>query len=90
MEDITTLSELIDKLITVDLKLYNLLDKTAELDRKENKTKSDIDLIVKLSGDNVRLATLRSNLKSAIDKKVNEAIKNGSTQILDECKKYGV
>lgn len=89
MSELVTFSELIDKLITVDLKLYNLLDKTAELDRKGNKTKSEIDLIVKLSGDNVRLATLRSNLKSAIDKKINEAIKNGSTQVLDECKKYG-
>lgn len=89
MEEITTLSELIDKLITIDLKLYNLLDKTAELDRKENKTQADIDLIVKLSGDNVRLATVRSNLKSAIDTKVNDAIRKGGTQILDECKKYG-
>lgn len=88
MEDLITFSELIDKLITVNIKLFNLLDRTAELDNKAYKTKEDIDLIVKLSGDNVRLATQRSNLKSAIDEKLNTAIKNGSTGVLNECKKY--
>ncbi len=87
--ELITFSELIDKLITINVKLYMLLEKTSELDRKADKTKEDIDLIVKLSGDNVRLAILRSNLKSAIDKKLNEAIKNGSTEVLDEVKKYG-
>lgn len=86
--ELITFSELIDKLITIDIKLYNLLDKTAELDKKAEKTKEEIDLIVKLSGDNIRLATLRSTLKSAIDKKLNTAIKNGETTILDEVKNY--
>jgi hypothetical protein len=88
MEDITTFSELIDKLITVDIKLFNLMDKTAELNMKE-KTNEDIKLLVELSGENIRLATYRSSLKTAIDKKLNYAIKNGATDILDECKKYG-
>lgn len=88
MEDITTFSELIDKLITVDLKLYNLLEKTSELDRKKEKTSSDIELIVRLSGDNVGLAKARSALKAAIDRKLNDAIKNGSTGVLNEFKNY--
>jgi hypothetical protein len=88
MEDIITFSELIDKLITVNIKLYNLLDKTSELDKKEERTKEDIDLIVRLSGENVHLAKQRSILKSAIDKKLNAAIKEGETDVLNECKKY--
>ena len=83
-----TFSELIDRLITINIKLYMLLEKTSELDRKEKKSKEDIELIVKLSGDNVRLAIQRSKLKSAIDAKLNAAIKNGGTDILDEVKKY--
>lgn len=88
MSDIITFSELIDKLITINVKLYNLLEKTTELDKKENKSQSDIALIVKLSGDNVKLAKLRSELKSAIDLKLNEAIRTGETKVLDEVKNY--
>jgi len=88
MNELITFSELIDKLITINVKLYMLLEKTSELDRKTEKSKEDIELIVKLSGDNIRLATQRSRLKSAIDKKLNEAIKNGQTDVLDEVKKY--
>ena len=83
-----TVSELIDKLTTVNIKLFKLLDKTAELDKKEVKSKDDIDLIVKLSGENIRLVTLRSKLKTAIDNKLNDAIKKGGTDILDEVKNY--
>jgi len=83
-----TFSELIDRLITINIKLYMLLEKTSELDRKEKKSKEDIELIIKLSGDNVRLAIQRSKLKSAIDAKLNAAIKNGGTDVLDEVKKY--
>jgi hypothetical protein len=83
-----TISELIDKLITVNMKLFKLLDKTAELDNKAKRSKEDIDLIVKLSGDNIRLAKQRSLLKSAIDKKINEAVNSGRTDILDEIKSY--
>jgi len=88
MEELVTFSELIDKLAIVNIKLYHLLEKTAELDKKVKKSKEDIDLIVKLSGDNIRLASQRSSIKSAIDKKLNEAIKNGSVDVLDEVKNY--
>jgi len=88
MSDLITLSELIDKLITVNIKLFNLLDKTAELDSKAEKSKEDIALIIKLSGDNIRLVKQRSSLKSAIDSKINEAVSNGGTDILDEVKDY--
>jgi len=90
MEDLEliTFSELIDKLTVINIKLYHLLDKTAELDRKTEKTADEIALIITLSGENIRLVKQRSNLKSAIDKKLNIAIKSGGTEILDEVKNY--
>ena len=86
--ELVTFSELLDKLMTINIKLFNLLDKTAELDKIEEKTQEEIDLIVKLSGENIRLVKQRSALKSAIDKKLNLAIQNGGTEILDEVKNY--
>ena len=86
--ELVTFSELLDKLMTINIKLYNLLDKTAELDKIEEKTQEEIDLIVKLSGENIRLVKQRSALKSAIDKKLNLAIQTGGTEILDEVKNY--
>jgi hypothetical protein len=86
--ELVTFSELIDKLNVVNIKLFNLLEKTAELDRKVKKTADDVALIVQLSGDNIRLAKQRSSLKSAIDKKLNVAIQKGGTEILDEVKNY--
>jgi hypothetical protein len=88
VKDIVTFSELLDKLMVINIKLFNLLEKTAELDKKEPKSKDDIDLIVNLSGENIRLVKQRSILKSAIDEKLNTAIKNGSTDVLDEVKNY--
>lgn len=88
VKDIVTFSELLDKLMVINIKLFNLLEKTAELDKKESKSKDDIDLIVNLSGENIRLVKQRSMLKSAIDEKFNVAIKNGSTDVLDEVKNY--
>ena len=88
MEELITLSELIDRLSIVNIKLYHLLDKSMELDEKKNKTPEDVALIIKLSGDNIRLVKQRSALKSAIDKKINEAISRGATNILDEVKDY--
>ena len=90
MNELITISELVDKLITVNIKLFNLLDKTAELDSKVKKSKEDIEMIVGLSGDNIRLVKQRSLLKSAIDNKINEAISAGRTDVLDEVKKYNV
>jgi uncharacterized protein YdcH (DUF465 family) len=86
--ELITFSELIDKLTVINIKLFNLLDKTAELDRKVVKSAEEIALIVTLSGENIRLVKQRSNLKSAIDKKLNIAIKKGGTEILDEVKNY--
>ena len=86
--ELITFSELIDKLSVINIKLFNLLEKTAELDKKSDKSKEDIDLIVRLSGENIRLVGQRSSLKSAIDKKLNAAIKSGGTAVLDEVKNY--
>jgi hypothetical protein len=86
--ELITFSELLDKLMTINIKLYNLLSRTAILDAKIDKTDEDIKEIVQLSGENIRLVKQRSMLKSAIDKKLNIAIKNGGTEILDEVKKY--
>lgn len=86
--EIITFSELIDKLMIINIKLYNLLSRTAILDAKTNKTDEDIKEIVQLSGENIRLIKQRSSLKSAIDKKLNQSIKSGDTDIFDEIKKY--
>jgi len=88
MDDLITFSEIIDKLMTVNIKLFNLLDKTSELDRKTPKTPDDINMIVRLSGENIRLVRLRSELKTALDRKLNDAIRKGGTKILDEVKNY--
>ena len=87
--ELITFSELLDKLIITNIKLYNLLDKTAALDKIKNKTQEIKDEIIELSGENIRLVKQRSSLKSAIDKKLNLAIKCGKTNIIDEVKKYG-
>ena len=87
--ELITISELIDRLSIVNIKLYNLLEKTTELDGKDNKSKDDVAIIIKLSGDNIRLVKQRSQLKSAIDNKINDAISKGGTNVLDEVKGYG-
>ena len=87
--DLITFSELLDKLMTINIKLYNLLDKTAELDSIENKSNQIEQEIINLSGQNIRLVKQRRPLKSAIDKKLNLAIKSGNTTVLDEVKNYG-
>jgi len=87
--ELITFSELLDKLIITNIKLYNLLDKTAALDKIKNKTQEIKDEIIELSGENIRLVKQRSSLKSGIDKKLNLAIKCGKTNIIDEVKKYG-
>lgn len=88
MEELITLSELIDRLSIVNIKLYHLLEKTTELDGKKNKSKEDVATILRLSGDNIRLVKQRSQLKVAIDRKINEALSKGNTNILDEVKDY--
>ena len=89
MSDITTFSELIDKLITINIKLYNVMEVTGTLANKESRTDSDMTKLANLNLQNVELLKLRSKLKSAIDNKLNEAIKNGDTDILNEVKRYG-
>ena len=87
--ELITFSELLDKLMTINMKLFFVLDKSATLDNKKNKTTKDEQKIVQLSGENIRLVKQRSALKSAIDKKLNLAIQYGGTSVLDEVKKYG-
>jgi len=88
MDELITLSELIDRLSIVNIKLYNLLDKAMELELKKDKSEKDIARIVKLSGDNIRLVKQRSQLKMAIDRKIFEAVTRGNTNVLDEVKDY--
>lgn len=88
MTEIITFSELIDRLITIDIKLYMLLERSAELERITVKTTKDIQAMARCCADNVRLAKLRSELKTAIDNKLNDAIAHGNTKVLDEVKNY--
>ena len=86
--ELITFSELLDKLMTINIKLYNCLERSATLDVKSDKTEEDIMEIVKLSSENIRLVKQRSSLKTGIDKKLNLSIKLGGTEVLDEIKKY--
>ena len=87
--ELITFSELIDKLMTINIKLFNCIDREGTLAKVSNKTSAEINEVVELSSTNVRLVQQRSKLKSAIDKKLNAAIASGETEVLDEVKKYG-
>lgn len=89
MDDITTISELIDKLITINIKLYNVLEDSGKIANMSNKSDKDMIKLGELNEKNIRLVKNRSQLKTAIDKKINEAIKSGNVSVLDEVKKYG-
>ena len=43
MSDITTFSELVDKLITVNIKLYNVMEVTGTLANKDTRTDADMN-----------------------------------------------
>ena len=87
--ELVTFSELLDKLTTVNIKLFHVLDRAATLDATEPKTAGVLLKIAALSGQNIRLVKQRSALKAAIDKKLNAAIVAGGTEVLDEVKNYG-
>jgi len=89
MDDITTISELIDKLITINIKLYNVLEDSAKIANMNNKKDSDMIKLGELNAKNIRLVQNRSQLKTAIDFKISQAIKSGNVSVLDEVKKYG-
>lgn len=89
MSEITTFSELIDKLITINIKLYNVMEDTGTLASKRERNSSDMNKLANLNLQNVELVKLRSKLKSAIDSKLKEAIQNGDMDVLNEVKRYG-
>lgn len=89
MDEITTISELIDKLITINIKLYNVLEDSAKIASMKNQTDKDLIELGKLNAKNIRLVQNRSQLKTAIDLKISQAIKTGNVSVLDEVKKYG-
>ena len=90
--DIDTISELIDKLITVNIKLYNVLDLSGTLVNSALVTQLDqqaMNELAELNIKNIELVKMRSKLKTAIDNKINEAIAAGETDVLQEVKNYG-
>lgn len=89
MNDITTISELIDKLITINIKLYNVLEESAKISNQATKTDKDLIQLGELNIRNINLVKNRSQLKTAIDQKIKEAIRSGDVSVLDEVKKYG-
>jgi hypothetical protein len=89
MDDITTISELIDKLITINIKLYNVLEESAIISNQAKKSDKDMIQLGELNIRNINLVKNRSQLKSAIDQKIKNAIKSGNISVLDEVKKYG-
>ena len=89
MIELVTFSELVDKLMIVNIKLYVLMDKIAEYSALEKLSEKEAIILLSLNKDQVRLVQQRSELKSAVDKKLNSAIKDGDINVLDEVKSYG-
>ena len=89
MIELVTFSELVDKLMIVNIKLYILMDKIAEYSALEKLSEKEAIILLSLNKDQVRLVQQRSELKSAVDKKLNSAIKDGDINVLDEVKSYG-
>ncbi len=89
--ELVTVSELIDKLMIVNIKLYHLLDRATELKNVPHQllTNGQKDEIINLSGDNIELVKQRSTLRKAIDCKLNKAILDGHINVLNEIKDYG-
>ena len=89
MIELITFSELIDKLMTINIKLYNLMDEITKYSDLEKLSEKEASILLRLNKDQIRLVKQRSELKSAIDKKLNVAIKNGDINVSDEIKSYG-
>ena len=89
MIELITFSELIDKLMIINIKLYNLMDEITKYSNLEKLSEKEATALLMLNKDQIRLVKQRSGLKSAIDKKLNVAIKNGDINVLDEIKSYG-
>jgi len=89
MIELITFSELIDKLMIVNIKLYNLMDEITKYSDLTKLPEKEASMLLSLNKDQIRLVKQRSGLKSAIDKKLNTAIKNGDINVLDEIKSYG-
>ena len=87
--ELITFAELIDKLITINIKLYNIMESLADLDNKPNKTQNDLEKLAAVTNDHLKLVKQRSGVKTAIDMKLNSAIIRGETQVIQEVKKYG-
>ena len=89
MIELVTFSELVDKLMIVNIKLYLLMDKITEYSELKKLSEKEASILLSLNKDQVRLVKQRSELKSAIDKKLNIAIKGGNINVLNEVKSYG-
>jgi len=89
MVELITFSELIDKLMIINIKLYNLMDEIAKYSDLKKLSEKEAAILLMLNKDQIRLVKQRSGLKSAIDKKLNIAIKNGDINVSDEIKSYG-
>ena len=66
MIELVTFSELVDKLMIVNIKLYILMDKIAEYSTLEKLSEKEAIILLSLNKDQIRLVKQRSGLKSAI------------------------
>jgi len=89
MIELITFSELIDKLIIINIKLYNLMDEITKYSDLKKLSEKEASILLRLNKDQICLVKQRSELKSAIDKKLNVAIKDGNINVSNEIKNYG-
>lgn len=81
------IGQLIEELCIANIKLFNACDMKAAIAAKPAEfTKKDC---VENARRDIELCKRRAQLKTAIDKALNDAILSGDTCVIDEVKQYG-
>lgn len=82
-----TIAEIIDKLITTNIKCFQSQDKMMEIN-PDSGSIEDLRRIAELSQQTQRLNKRRSHLMQALDEAVAKAIKEQAAQVYDGSKTY--
>lgn len=81
------IGELIEKLAIANIKLFEICDKKADI-AKDPSQFSKAEMVEVMRKD-IELCKQRAALKTAIDKKLNEAIITNGASVIEEVKNYG-
>jgi len=81
------IGELIEKLCTATIKLYNVCETKADI--AAHPAKYSKEQIVENNRQDIELCRLRSQLKNQIDKIINRTILQQEGSVIEEVKRYG-